>query len=83
MINYIQPGEENINCSTCNYRKSIPLYTKCAGIVGRTRAGTSYYCGHPDIENPVPVIPAECCVLDDCPVIKNFSDASLQNSSAG
>lgn len=77
------PGEDNINCSTCNYRKSIPVYTKCAGIDGRCRAGTSYYCSHPEIRDPVPLIPADCYVLDDCPVIKNYNDASAQPGTAG
>ncbi|WP_406657284.1 hypothetical protein V7O62_01650 [Methanolobus sp. ZRKC2] len=56
-----------MNCSNCNYRKSIPLFTKCAGIPGRARAGTSYYCSHPDIDNPVPVISVDESTLEDCP----------------
>ncbi|WP_256623090.1 hypothetical protein [Methanolobus chelungpuianus] len=72
-----------MNCSTCDYRRSIPLYTKCAGIAGRCRAGTSYYCSHPEIGNPVPLIPADRCVLDDCPVIKNLNDASAHPGTAG
>ncbi|AFV25214.1 hypothetical protein Mpsy_3015 [Methanolobus psychrophilus R15] len=58
------------------------MYTKCAGIAGRTRAGTSYYCSHPDIDNPVPVIPEDCRVLNDCPVTDQLNDVSIGNRTA-
>ncbi|WP_292464449.1 hypothetical protein [Methanolobus sp.] len=59
------------------------MYTKCAGIAGRTRAGTSYYCSHPDIDNPVPVIPSDCSILNDCPAIKQRDDVSTEHRTAG
>ena len=71
-----------MNCSFCTYQKSIPLFTKCAGVSGRTRAGTSYYCSHPDIDNPVPMIPESVEVLDDCPFLKELIDASPEEQEA-
>jgi hypothetical protein len=65
-----------MKCSTCNYKKHIPLYTKCAGVPGRTKVGTAYYCGHPEMENPVPVISPDKSVLEDCPVTKNIMSSS-------
>ncbi len=62
-----------MNCSTCGYRKEIPLYSKCAGIAGRTRVGTAYYCGHPEITDPVPIIDIEDKILENCP----FKDNSI------
>ncbi|MDY0387983.1 MAG: hypothetical protein RBT65_12825 [Methanolobus sp.] len=59
-----------MNCSTCNYKKDIPLYSKCAGLPGRTKVGTAYYCGHPEMENPVPVISLNENILEDCPISK-------------
>lgn len=57
-----------MNCSTCVYKKNIPVFSKCAGVPGRTRVGTAYYCSHPDIKNPVPVITSIGNILEDCPV---------------
>lgn len=70
-----------MNCSTCNYRKHIPLYSKCAGVSGRTKVGTAYYCGHPDMKNPVPVISFNDSILKDCPVTKSTINVShtIQN----
>ncbi len=57
-----------MKCSNCKHKKKMPLYSKCAGIPGRNRVGTVYYCGHPDILNPVPLIKKEENVLKDCPL---------------
>jgi hypothetical protein len=66
-------GENTMKCISCLYRKSIDLFTKCAGIPGRDRAGTSYYCGHPENCNPVPIIAKETTILDSCPVYQDFN----------
>lgn len=60
--------ESAINCINCLYRKSIKVFTKCAGVPGRNQAGISYYCSHPENCNPVPVISSDTTVLDSCPV---------------
>lgn len=63
-------------CSKCNYRKHIPLYSKCAGVAGRAKVGTAFYCGHPEMKNPVPVIPEDVSVPEDCPVSKTVLNTS-------
>ncbi|WP_342305287.1 hypothetical protein [Methanolobus sp. ZRKC5] len=71
-----------MNCSTCNYRKHIPLYSKCAGVSGKTKVGTAYYCGHPKMKNPVPVISLNDSILEDCPINKSVISVShrIQNA---
>ncbi|MEZ5335206.1 MAG: hypothetical protein R2741_08215 [Methanolobus sp.] len=68
-----------MTCDNCIYRKNIPLYSKCAGVPGRIKVGTAYYCGHPDMSNPVPVIPQDCNMHEDCPVI-NTSGIELNDN---
>jgi hypothetical protein len=65
-----------MNCSTCTYKKNIALYSKCAGIQGRNRVGTAYYCGHPEMVNPVPIIREDDDVLEDCPFNSNITTIS-------
>ncbi|SFM25078.1 hypothetical protein [Methanolobus profundi] len=65
-----------MNCSKCNYRKHIPLFSKCAGVQGRARVGTAYYCGHPEMMNPTPVIPTDGIMPEDCPVTRATLTAS-------
>jgi len=65
---HVTQEKYSINCLNCLYRKSIDLFTKCAGVPGRNKAGISYYCGHPENCNPVPIISKETAVLDSCPV---------------
>ncbi|MDG6243734.1 MAG: hypothetical protein QCH31_04980 [Methanolobus sp.] len=66
-----------MNCLTCIYKKHIPLYSKCAGITGRNRVGTAYYCGHPEMMNPVPIIQEDDDgVLKECPFISSITDIS-------
>lgn len=75
-----------MECSKCNYRKHIPLYSKCAGVMGRTRVGTAYYCGHPEMLNPVPVIPSDGTIPRDCPVtysVLNTSENMQDNEVTG
>lgn len=71
-----------MNCLTCNYKKHIPLYSKCAGIQGRAKVGTAYYCSHPQMENPVPVISLNESIHEDCPVSKSAVNVSgtIQNT---
>jgi hypothetical protein len=71
-----------MDCKTCNYKKNIPLFSKCAGVPGRTRVVTAYYCSHPDMQNPVPVITSEN-VLEDCPVDKNRLEIKKELEESG
>ena len=66
-----------MDCRTCSYKKNIPLFSKCAGVPGRTRVGTAYYCSHPDMQNPVPVIVSEN-VLEGCPVDNNIFEVKKE-----
>lgn len=68
MVLSITQEETATNCINCLYRKSIKVFTKCAGIPGRNQVGISYYCGHPENCNPVPVISSDTTILDSCPV---------------
>ncbi|MBP1909125.1 hypothetical protein [Methanolobus bombayensis] len=63
-----------MNCNSCNYKKNIPLFSKCAGIPGRNRVGTAYYCSHPEMKNPVPVIMSTGNILEDCPINNKHPD---------
>lgn len=78
----IKNKDDKMKCLTCSYKKNIPLYSKCAGVPGRTKVGIAYYCGHPEMLNPVPIISTDENVLKDCPVnetIRNISE-SLQDT---
>ncbi len=65
-----------MNCSKCNYLKDISVFTKCSGVTGRTKVGTSYYCSHPDIDDPVPVVKDGLCALDGCPLVRQPQDTN-------
>ncbi|MDI3487100.1 MAG: hypothetical protein PWQ51_2612 [Methanolobus sp.] len=71
-----------MDCRTCSYKKNIPLFSKCAGVPGRTRVGTAYYCSHPDMQNPVPVIVSEN-ILEGCPVDNNHLELKKELEEAG
>ena len=60
-----------MNCLACAYRKNIPLFSKCAGISGRSRVGNAHYCGHPDMSDPVPLININENVHKECPICKD------------
>lgn len=70
-MEHVAKTESSINCLSCFYRKSISLFTKCAGVPGRNRAGVSYYCSHPENCNPVPTISKGTAILDSCPVCQD------------
>jgi hypothetical protein len=71
-----------MDCRTCSYKKNIPLFSKCAGVPGRTRVGTAYYCSHPDMQNPVPVIVSEN-ILEGCPVDNNRLELKKELEETG
>ncbi|MDK2947294.1 hypothetical protein SAMN04488589_1795 [Methanolobus vulcani] len=71
-----------MDCRTCSYKKNIALFSKCAGVPGRTRVGTAYYCSHPDMQNPVPVIASES-VLEGCPVGNNHLEVKKELDESG
>ncbi|WMW24892.1 hypothetical protein RE474_12530 [Methanolobus sediminis] len=71
-----------MDCRTCSYKKNIPLFSKCAGVQGRTRVGTAYYCSHPDMQNPVPLI-ASGNVLEGCPVDNNRLEVKKELEESG
>ena len=69
-------GDYAMECLSCLYCKSIDVFSKCAGVPGRCRVGTSYYCSHPKNMDPVPVIPTGATILETCPVIELKNDGN-------
>jgi hypothetical protein len=72
-----------MDCEKCGYIKNIPVFSKCAGVPGRRRVGTAYYCSHPEMQNPVPVIASIENVLEDCPVDNMHLGAKKEMQETG